>query len=193
MLFADSASSKREMQGKAPWHLLLLSALLALSAFLNLSWLTSEGYGNVYYAATVKNMLTSWHNFFFVSFDAGFVSVDKPPLGLWIQAASAKLFGFHGWSLLLPQALAGVLCVGLLYYLVRRSFGPAAGLLAALTLALTPISVAINRHNNLEGLLVLAVLLAAWAFVLAVETGRLSWLILGAFLIGLGFNIKMLE
>jgi 4-amino-4-deoxy-L-arabinose transferase-like glycosyltransferase len=57
------------------------------------------------------------------------------------------------------QALAGVLSVGLLYHLVRRSFGPVAGLLAALTLALTPISVAINRHNNLEGLLVLTVLL----------------------------------
>jgi 4-amino-4-deoxy-L-arabinose transferase-like glycosyltransferase len=165
--------------------------VLVLSAFLNLFRLTSEGYGNVYYAATVKNMLRSWHNFFFASFDAGFVSVDKPPLGFWIQAASTKLFGFHGWSLLLPQAVAGVLSVGLVYHLVRRSFGPVAGLLAALTLALTPISVALNRHNNLESLLVLAVLLAAWAFVLAVETGRLRWLLVGALVLGLGFNIKM--
>jgi 4-amino-4-deoxy-L-arabinose transferase-like glycosyltransferase len=112
-------------------------------------------------------------------------------LAFWIQAASTKLFGFHGWSLLLPQAVAGVLSVGLVYHLVRRSFGPVAGLLAALTLALTPISVALNRHNNLESLLVLAVLLAAWAFVLAVETGRLRWLLVGAFVLGLGFNIKM--
>jgi 4-amino-4-deoxy-L-arabinose transferase-like glycosyltransferase len=193
MFFGDSVHNKREMQGKVPWHLLLLSALLALSAFLNLSWLTSEGYANVYYAATVKNMLASWHNFFFASFDAGFVSVDKPPLGFWIQATSAYLFGFHGWSLLLPQALAGVLCVALLYHLVGRSFGPVAGLLAALALALTPISVATNRHNNLESLLVLAVLLAAWAFILAAETGRLRWLVVGALVVGVGFNIKMLE
>ena len=87
---------------------------------MNLSWLTSEGYANIYYAATVKNMLTSWHNFFFASYDAGFVSVDKPPLGFWIQATNAYLFGFHGWSLLLPQALAGVLCVALLYHLAQR-------------------------------------------------------------------------
>src|ERR671932_2013584 len=113
----------RSLVSNLPWHGLSLAAVLALSAFLNLFRLTSEGYGNVYYAATVKNMLTSWHNFFFASFDAGFVSVDKPPLGFWIQAASAKLFGFHGWSLLLPQALEGVLSVGLLYHLVRRSFG----------------------------------------------------------------------
>src|SRR5215204_1071606 len=165
MFLGAPASSKREMQGKVPGHLLLLSAVLALSAFLDLSRLTSEGYANIYYAATVKDMLDSWYDFFFASYDAGFVSVDKPPLGFWVQAASAKLFGFHGWSLLLPQALAGVLSVELAYHLVRRAFGPVAGLLAALTLALTPISVAVNRHNNLEGLLVLGVLLAAWAFV----------------------------
>jgi 4-amino-4-deoxy-L-arabinose transferase-like glycosyltransferase len=146
---------------KMPWQRTVLMAVLALSVLLDLSRLRSEGYANVYYAATVKDMLDSWHNFFFVSYDAGFVSVDMPPLGFWIQATSAYLLGFHGWSILLPQALAGVLCVALLYYLVHRSFGPVAGLLAALALALTPISVATNRHNNLESLLTLTVLLAA--------------------------------
>jgi 4-amino-4-deoxy-L-arabinose transferase-like glycosyltransferase len=194
MLFGNSATNKCEENGLHRGPLLLgLSAVLALSAFCNLSWLAREEYANIYYAATVKNMLLSWHNFFFASFDAGFVSVDKPPLGFWIQAASAYLFGFHPWSLLLPQALCGVLCVALLYPLVGRCFGPVAGLLAALALALTPISVATNRHNNLESLLVLAVLLAAWAFILASETGRLRWLVVGGLLIGLGFNIKMLE
>src|SRR3989304_1903979 len=96
-------------------------------------------------------MLTSWHTFFFASFDpGGFVMVDKPPLGLWVQAASAKLFGFSGLSLLLPQALAGVLSVLLLYHLVRRVFGPTAGLIAALVLAVTPISVAANRNNTMD-------------------------------------------
>src|SRR5215204_1596751 len=178
---------------KMPRRGTVLTAILALSAFLNLSRLTSEGYANLYYAATVKDMLTSWHNFFFASYDAGFVSVDKPPLGFWVQATSAYLFGFHGWSLLLPQALAGILSVALLYHLVGRSFGPVAGLLAALALALTPISVATNRHNNLESLPVLTVLLASWVFILAAETGRLRWLLVGALVVGVGFNIKMLE
>src|SRR5919107_6252821 len=78
---------------------LVLAAIIVLSAFLNFYNLASEGYGNPYYAAGVKNMLTSWSNFFFVSFDSGFISIDKPPLGLWVQAASAWLFGFHGWAL----------------------------------------------------------------------------------------------
>ncbi len=175
-------------------HTFALIAILLLASFLNLFRLGQEGYANLYYAAAVKSMLTSWHNFFFVSFDpAGFVSVDKPPLGLWVQAASAIFWGFDGLSLLLPQALAGVLSVWLVYGLVRRSFGPAAGLLAALVLTLTPINVAANRNNTMDSLLLLALLLAAGAALRAAETGRLRWLLLCALLAGVGFNIKMLQ
>src|ERR671927_180656 len=178
---------------QVPWYRLTLAVVLLLSAFLNLFRLTDEGYGNAYYAAAVKDMLTSWHNFFFVSFDAGFVSVDKPPLGLWIQAASAYLFGFSSLSLLVPQAIAGVLSVALIYYLVRRVFGPVAGLVAALALAVTPVAVAIQRNNVMDALLILALLLAAWAFFIAAERGSLGWLLLGSVVVGLGFNIKMLQ
>ncbi|MBA3474252.1 MAG: glycosyltransferase family 39 protein [Rubrobacter sp.] len=188
-----SFPDKARILTSSSWHRIVLAAVLMLSAFLNLFRITQEGYGNTYYAATVKSMLESWSNFFFVSYDAGFVSVDKPPLGLWIQAASAWLFGFSGPSILLPQAIAGVLSVAVLYHLVRRSFGPVAGLLAALALAVTPISVAVQRNNVMDALLILALLLAAWAFVVAAERGSLRWLLLGTFVVGLGFNIKMMQ
>jgi 4-amino-4-deoxy-L-arabinose transferase-like glycosyltransferase len=177
-----------------PLELLGLIAVLLAAALLNFFWLDREGYANTYYAAAVKSMLQSWHNFFFVSFDpGGFVSVDKPPLGFWIQTASAEVFGFHGWSLLLPEALAGVLSVVLLYVLVRRAFGPVAGLLAALALALTPVAVAVNRNNTIDSLLVFTLLLAAVAVLQAARSGRLRWLLLGMALVGLGFNIKMMQ
>lgn len=176
-----------------PWYGFALAAILLLSAFLNLYGLTSEGHPNSYYSAAVKNMLTSWSNFFFVSFDAGFVSVDKPPLGLWIQAASAWLFSFSALTLVLPQAIAGVLSVALLYHLMRRSFGPVAGLLAAVALAVTPISVAVQRNNVMDALLILVLLLATWTFAVAAERRSLRWLLLGAAVVGLGFNIKMLQ
>ncbi len=177
-----------------PWHRWALIGVLLVAVFFSFYRLNQEEYGNLYYAAAVKSMLTSWHNFFFVSFDpGGFVTVDKPPLGLWVQAASAALFGFNGLSLLLPQAVAGVLSVLLLYHLVRRTFGPTAGILAALILAVTPISVAANRNNTMDSLLVLTLLLAAWAALRAAETGRLRWLLLGMGLVGVGFNIKMLQ
>ncbi|GIV98189.1 MAG: mannosyltransferase [Herpetosiphonaceae bacterium] len=173
---------------------LALAGVLVLATLFSFVRLGQEGYGNLYYAAAVRSMLQSWHHFFFVSFDSGgFVSVDKPPLGLWVQVASVWLLGFSGLSLLLPQALAGILSVAVLYRLVRRSAGFAAGLLAALLLAVTPISVATNRNNTMDSLLVLLLLLAAWAALDAATTGRLRLLLLCAVFVGLGFNVKMLQ
>ncbi|HET9979390.1 MAG TPA: glycosyltransferase family 39 protein [Ktedonobacterales bacterium] len=178
----------------APRRRQALGLILLLAAFCNFYELQRNGYANLYYAAAIRSMLESWHNFFFVAFDpGGFVSVDKPPLGFWIQAASAKLLGYSGFSILLPEALAGVLSVGALYLVVRRVFGAGAGLLAALFLAITPISVVTNRNNTIDSLLVLTVLLGAYAITRAAENGSLRWLLLAALLVGLGFNIKMLE
>src|SRR5262249_38673086 len=93
----------------ARWPTGGLVAILGIAAFVNLWHLTRAGYGNTYYAAAVRSMTQSWHNFFFASFDpGGFITVDKPPVALWIQAAFAKVFGFSGFTILLPEALAGV-------------------------------------------------------------------------------------
>src|SRR6266700_3616589 len=179
-------ASRQNEYTTALWHRLALALILVVSAFVNHFRLDQNGYGNAYYAAAVKSMLMSWHNFFFLSFDpGGFVSIDKPPLGFWLQAASARLFGFSGLSLLLPQALAGIASVALLYVLVRRVFGPTIGVLAALALAITPVSVAAARNNTPDNLLVLVVLLATLVVSIAAETGRLRWLLLGALLIGI--------
>jgi 4-amino-4-deoxy-L-arabinose transferase-like glycosyltransferase len=92
--------------------------------------------------------------FFFGSLDAGsFITVDKPPAALWVMALSARVFGLNPWSLLVPQAVAGVLAVALLCDAIRRSFGAAAGLLAALVPAITPVAVVMFRFNNPDALL----------------------------------------
>ncbi len=94
---------------------------------------------------------------------------------------------------MLPEAIAGVVAVAILFHLVARSFGPIPGLLAALALALMPVSVVTARYNTIDSILVVAVLLAAWAVLKSAETGKLRWLLVGAALLGLGFNIKMME
>lgn len=170
-----------------------LAGAMALSFALNFLRIGKEGFGDRYYAAAVKSMLAGFHNFFFASFDpGGFVTVDKPALGLWLQTLSAKIFGFHGWALILPQALAAALSVGLLYRLVKKAWGPSAGLAAALILAVSPISVAVSRTNQLDSLLVAVLLLAAGAVLAAAERASLKWLLVAMVLVGLGFNIKML-
>ena len=174
------------------------SAFIALGAIvlgalaIRLWDIDQNGYGTEYYSAGVRSMLASWHNFFFNSFDpAGFVSLDKPPLAFWIQAATAKLFGFGSLSLFLPQVLEGVLAIVVLYQLVQRHFGVAAGLVAALVLAISPVSVAVDRSNNTESLLVLVLLLAVWALLCATERGSLRLLVLAMALVGVAFNVKM--
>ena len=167
--------------------------VLAMAALLRVWHINQAGFGTQYYAAGVLSMLESWHNFFFNSFDpAGFVSIDKPPLALWLQVASARLLGFSGMSIHLPQVIEGVAAIALLYYLVRRRFGAPSGLLAALFFAITPISVAIDRSNNTDSALVLGLLATAWALSLAVESASLRMLLASMVVLGVAFNVKML-
>jgi 4-amino-4-deoxy-L-arabinose transferase-like glycosyltransferase len=176
----------------APHHI-ALAGVLALSAVLNTYRLSQNGYANIFYSAGVKSMLRTLHNFVFASFDpGGLVTIDKPPLALWVQAGSAKLFGFSPLSLLLPEAIVGVLTVALLYRLLARRFGPAAGLAGALALAVFPSFVAVSRDNGVDPLLVLLMLLACGAGLRAAETGRWRTLLWCGALVGLAFNTKTL-
>ena len=170
-----------------------LLGAVALAALLNTWALAQNGYANAYYSAGVKSMLESWHNFVFLSADpAGLISIDKPPLGLWLQTASAKLFGFTPLSLLLPQAIAGVIAVAALYLIVRKRFGTFAATVSALTLAVFPAFVAVSRDNNVDTLLILLMTLACGAALRAAETGRLRALLGSAILVALAFNTKAL-
>ncbi|HTA05331.1 MAG TPA: glycosyltransferase family 39 protein, partial [Solirubrobacteraceae bacterium] len=145
-----------------------LALLLVLAAALNLWSLSKNGFANDYYSAAVRSMSSSWHNFLFASADpSGVMTVDKPPLALWVQALSVRAFGYSSLSMLVPQALMGVASVALVYDLVRRCFGRVGGFVAGLALALTPITVAISRHNNPDALLVLCCVAALWCAVRA--------------------------
>ncbi|HLI69515.1 MAG TPA: glycosyltransferase family 39 protein [Ktedonobacteraceae bacterium] len=183
-----------EMRVYKLWQRLALCAVMLVSMFVNFYQLGQNGFGNLFYAAGVRSMADNLHNFFFASYDpGGFVTIDKPPLGFWLQVMSVKIFGFTPFSIFLPQALAGVLAVLVLFHLVRRHFGATAGLLASLALALSPLSVVTARNNTIDSTLALVLLLGAWAILKAAETGKWRWLLLSAVLVGLGFNVKMLE
>ncbi|HEY6892208.1 MAG TPA: glycosyltransferase family 39 protein, partial [Solirubrobacter sp.] len=169
-----------------------VAALLVLAGALNLWALSRNGWANDYYAGAVRSMAGSWHAFLYGSLDAGGVmTVDKPPLALWVQALSVRAFGFNSWAILVPQALMGVASVWLVYDLVARRFGRAGGFVAGTVLALTPIAVAVSRHNNPDALLILCVVGALWAVVRGLEDGRVRWMVLAGACVGLGFETKM--
>jgi 4-amino-4-deoxy-L-arabinose transferase-like glycosyltransferase len=170
-----------------------LSVVVAFSAVLNTHRLAQNGYANIFYSAGVQSMLRSLHNFLFVSFDpGGLISIDKPPVALWMQAASAKLFGFSPLSLLLPEAIAGVLCVALLYVLLARRLGVVAAFAGALTLAVFPSFVAVSRENGVDPVLILLMVIACGFALRACEDGRSRTLVCCAIAVGLAFNTKTL-
>jgi 4-amino-4-deoxy-L-arabinose transferase-like glycosyltransferase len=152
---------------------LAILVIMLLSATLHFWDIDSIGDSNAYYTAAVEAMTQSWHNFFYASAEpGGSVTVDKPPLGLQIETLFALVLGVSGFSTVLPNILAGILSVPLLCHLVKKHFGTAAGLVAALVVATTPVVFAADRNNTQDGLLTFFLLLAAWAFIKSVETGR---------------------
>ncbi len=176
------------------WVRPTLLALLGATAILYCWGLGASGYANSFYSAAAQAGADSWSAFFFGSSDAAnSITVDKTPASLWLMALSVRMFGLSSWSVLLPQALAGVATVGVLYATVRRWFSPSAALIAGAVMALTPVATLMFRFNNPDALLVLLLTLGAYATVRAVEKASTKWLMLVGVLVGFAFLTKMLQ
>jgi 4-amino-4-deoxy-L-arabinose transferase-like glycosyltransferase len=193
-----AGNRRRTLQAPLAWlrpQHAALGCILAGSVVLNTHRLAQNEYGNTFYSAAVKSMLHSLHNFLYVSFDpGGLVTIDKPPLAVWVQVASAKLFGFSPLSLLLPEAIVSTIAVAALYRVIAPRLGLAAALSSALALAVFPSFVAVSRDNGVDPLLILLMILACGAALSAIESGRWRWrsLLCCAVLVGLAFNTKTL-
>ncbi len=173
---------------------LSLGALLLGTGLLYTVGLGSSGYANEFYAAAVQAGTNSWKALLFGSFDsANFITVDKPPASLWPMELAGRLFGFNSWSMLVPQAVEGVLAVWLLYATVRRWFGPGAALLAGGLLAITPVAVLMFRFNNPDALMTLLIVAAAYCTTRAVEAASTRWLLLAGLTMGFAFLAKGLQ
>ncbi|WP_338683481.1 glycosyltransferase family 39 protein [Streptomyces acidiscabies] len=180
--------------GKAPrWSLPALLAILALAAVLY-SWNLSGSNLNSFYSAAVLSGTESWKAWFFGSLDAGnFLTVDKPPFALMVMGLSCRVFGFGTWQMMLPMVLVALGTIWIVHASVKRVWGHGAAAVAALVLALTPITVAINRDNNPDTLLVFLMAGGAALALRAVYNGRLLPLLGSAACFGLAFNTKMLQ
>ncbi len=147
-----------------------------------------------YYDAAVRSMSLSWHNFFFGVYDpGGSLSIDKPPVDLWLQVLSTKALGFSSTTLKLPEAFAAIASVALLYVVVRRMWSASAGIAAAVAMAVLPIEVITARSDTMDGVMMLVIVLALLLVVRAIETGRLAYLLAGAAALGVAFDVKLLE
>jgi 4-amino-4-deoxy-L-arabinose transferase-like glycosyltransferase len=145
-----------------------------------------------YYSGAARSMSESWRAFLFGAFDpASSITIDKIPGFLWPQALAARLLGFHAWALTLPQVVEGVITVLVLHRAVRRWVGDAAAVLAAAILVITPVVASMFGHAMEDGALTMCLVLAAGAWMRAVETARLRALALAGVWVGAGFQAKM--
>ena len=168
--------------------------LAVLAAILYLWDLTISGYANTYYSAAAQAASQSPVAMFFGSIDAAsFITVDKPPVATWAMGLSVRLLGLSPFAVLLPEALAGIASVLVLYAAVRRSFGTAAGLIAGAGFALTPVAAVMFRYNNPDAVLTLLLVTSAWVVLRGLEDGRLRWPIAAGILVGFAFLTKYLQ
>jgi 4-amino-4-deoxy-L-arabinose transferase-like glycosyltransferase len=176
------------------WARPALVGLLVLTAAFYLYNLTASGWANSFYSAAVQAGSSNLEAFFFGSSDAGnSITVDKPPASLWVMALSVRLLGLNSFAILLPQVVMGVASVGILYATVRKSFGAVAGLIAGVTLALTPVAVLMFRFNNPDALLTLLMVLGAWVTLRSIEKASPRWFVTVGVVIGLAFLAKTLQ
>ncbi|QWF77447.1 glycosyltransferase family 39 protein [Amycolatopsis sp. CA-230715] len=194
-ILAHRASSPAEEVTTRPvWVAPALCGLLLATAVLYLWDLGASGWANAFYSATSQAASQSWKAWLFGSTDAAnSITVDKAPGALWVTGLSTRLFGVSSWSILAPQALMGVGSVWLLFAAVRRTSGPAAGILAGAVLACTPAAALMFRFNNPDALLVLLLVAAAYCVVRALEKASPRWLAFAGIAIGFGFLAKMLQ
>ncbi|MBY4206834.1 glycosyltransferase family 39 protein [Rhodococcus fascians] len=189
-----SAAAPTEPATSRRWELLGLITLLIGTGVAYIWGLGASGWANSFYSAAIQAGSVSWKAFFFGSSDAAnSITVDKPPMSLWLMSLSVRVFGLNTWAMLVPQALLGVASVALLRAVVVRRFGAAAGLLAGLVLALTPVAALMFRFNNPDALLVLLMIAAVWARLRGVESGKTKWLLITGMFVGFGFLTKQLQ
>ncbi|GAB2934238.1 glycosyltransferase family 39 protein [Streptomyces mayteni] len=191
---AHAARAWRGRVDDPRWARPALLALLALTAVLYVWNLGASGYANSFYSAAAQAGGSDWKAFFFGSLDASnAITVDKPPAALWPMGLSVRIFGLSSWAILLPEALMGVATVAVLHAAVRRAFSPAAGLIAGLVLAVTPVAALMFRFNNPDALLCLLMVAAVYCVLRALEHARTRWLLLAGVAFGLAFLTKTLQ
>ncbi len=191
---ASGISTIRPGPGPTPaWAWAAVALITVGAALLRLVYINRVS-PDPFYDAAVRSMGLSWHNFFFGAFEpGGSVSIDKPPVDLWLQVASVKLFGFSSTTLKLPEILAGIAAVPLLFAAVRRMWSVPAGLAAAIGLAVLPVEVITSRSDTMDAVMMVLIVFALWLIVRACETGRYGWLLAGAATLGVAFDVKLLE
>jgi len=121
---------------------------------------------------------------------------EKPPLVYWVEAAAIKIFGINEFAVRLPAALFSIGQVVITAALAEMMLDTAAGFLAALTLALSPLFFSLARFATLDPALAFFLTAALAAFYAAARDDSFAapparkWLIISSAMLALGTLAK---
>lgn len=97
-------------------------------------WVARGGLGHIYYSASARTLASNPKWLLSGAFDpGGYVTVDKPPLGLWPTALGAAVGGKSAVALVLPGAILAWLAAIFAGWTAPRTARPVAVLLILLT------------------------------------------------------------
>ncbi|BDZ51414.1 hypothetical protein GCM10025867_36550 [Frondihabitans sucicola] len=106
------------------------AVILLVGILVGFSVVAAWNFGNAgfsgFSSTAARSMSVSWRAFWFGAFDpAASITLDKLSGFLVPQALSARLFGFHAWSLALPQVVEGLVTVVVVFVIGTRWRGGA--------------------------------------------------------------------
>lgn len=99
----------------------------------------------------------------------GTTFTDKPPGGFWIEAILFRFFGISELTARLPQAIAGIITLYIVYLLGSKLFNRTIGFASAISLSSCFWFLSRARSGNLDVLLTLFFVMTVYLAVLASE------------------------
>jgi 4-amino-4-deoxy-L-arabinose transferase-like glycosyltransferase len=139
-----------------------------------------------FYMAKTGDYLNPW------AFGAPSLWVGKPPLYIWLMALSYQIFGVSNFSTRFWSPIFGVLCCVVLFFLGKKLYSRAVGLLSVAVLSTFFGFFAFARHAMLDVPFIFFMLASIFFLVLSLESEKgIDFAILAGLSFGLALMTKL--
>ena len=115
---------------------------------------------------------------------------EKPPLFIWLQAISMKIFGINEFAARFPNALAGLVTISILYSTVYKRYSKQAAVFTILMYLGSFTSHFYFKSGIIDPVFNLFIFLSILYLIKSIETAKLSSFIWSGFYLGLAVITK---
>ena len=186
---APNILEPRSLFAGSKFHLPILIILCAILFFWNIHVIPLTDGDSAFYAKIAKNIVETGDWLTMHYGDASSI-IDKPPLMMWLTAASFKVFGVSDFAASFWHSLCALLIVIFTYQLAKELFDRRTAFLSSLVL-ISSAQFFYQARSPLQDIpLTLFTLLAVYAFILFEKTKKLGYFYLSPIFISLAVLTK---